>query len=99
MPAKGRSGGKGKSSASRRFVTKAARAGLQFPVGRIARFMKQGRHAERVGARCRCRKSRVGWFPFARSFNKETHYFANSTVCLFDLYMTWLIKIDKMLYS
>merc|ERR1711939_725257 len=43
-------GGKGKSSASRRFVTKAARAGLQFPVGRIARFMKQGRHADRIGA-------------------------------------------------
>ena len=26
------------------------RAGLQFPVGRIARFLKTGRHAERVGA-------------------------------------------------
>ena len=48
MPAKhGR--GKGKASTSRP-MTKAARAGLQFPVGRIARFMKQGRHAERVGA-------------------------------------------------
>merc|ERR1712083_1046173 len=43
-------GGKGKSSASRRSVSRAARAGLQFPVGRIARFMKQGRHAARVGA-------------------------------------------------
>ena len=42
--------GKGKSSASRRTVSRAARAGLQFPVGRIARFMKQGRHAARVGA-------------------------------------------------
>ena len=42
--------GKGKSSASRRSVSRAARAGLQFPVGRIARFMKQGRHAARVGA-------------------------------------------------
>ena len=50
MPAKGRGGGKGKSSASRRFVTKSARAGLQFPVGRIARHMKAGRHADRVGA-------------------------------------------------
>merc|ERR1711975_74430 len=47
MSAKNR--GKGKSSASRP-MTKAARAGLQFPVGRIARFMKQGRYAERVGA-------------------------------------------------
>merc|ERR1712226_1548349 len=46
MPAK-RGGGKGKSSASRK---SASRAGLQFPVGRIARFMKQGRHASRVGA-------------------------------------------------
>merc|ERR1712010_100031 len=42
--------GKGKSSASRRSVSRSARAGLQFPVGRIARFMKQGRHAARVGA-------------------------------------------------
>ena len=48
MPAK--RGGKGKSSASRRFVTKSARAGLQFPVGRLARKLKQGRHADRVGA-------------------------------------------------
>merc|ERR1712167_114229 len=50
MPAKRSGAGKGKSSASRRFVTKAARAGLQFPVGRIARFLKKGRHADRVGA-------------------------------------------------
>ena len=50
MPAKGASRGKGKTSASRRFVTKSRRAGLQFPVGIIARFMKQGRHADRVGA-------------------------------------------------
>jgi len=42
-------GGKGKASTSRP-MTKAARAGLQFPVGRIARFLKQGRHAQRVGA-------------------------------------------------
>merc|ERR1712099_46744 len=48
-PAKHGRGGKGKASTSRP-MTKAARAGLQFPVGRIARFMKQGRHAERVGA-------------------------------------------------
>merc|ERR1712007_252834 len=49
MPAKHGRGGKGKASTSRP-MTKAARAGLQFPVGRIARFMKQGRHAERIGA-------------------------------------------------
>merc|ERR1712025_1264668 len=49
MPAKHRGGGKGKS-ASRRFVSKAARAGLQFPVGRLARLMKQSRAASRIGA-------------------------------------------------
>lgn len=37
-------GGKAKS------VTRSARAGLQFPVGRINRLLKQGRYAERVGS-------------------------------------------------
>eukprot|EP00352_Strombidinopsis_acuminata_P009247 CAMPEP_0176376584 /NCGR_PEP_ID=MMETSP0126-20121128/28304_1 /TAXON_ID=141414 ORGANISM="Strombidinopsis acuminatum, Strain SPMC142" /NCGR_SAMPLE_ID=MMETSP0126 /ASSEMBLY_ACC=CAM_ASM_000229 /LENGTH=129 /DNA_ID=CAMNT_0017738107 /DNA_START=21 /DNA_END=410 /DNA_ORIENTATION=- len=41
--------GKGKSSASRP-VSRSSKAGLQFPVGRIARHMKHGRYAERVGA-------------------------------------------------
>ena len=49
MAGKAGRGGKGKASASRP-VSRAAKAGLQFPVGRIARFLKQGRHAERVGA-------------------------------------------------
>jgi histone H2A len=30
-------------------VNKSARAGLQFAVPRVARFMKQGRYAERIG--------------------------------------------------
>jgi len=49
MPAKNVRAGKGKASASKP-TTKATKAGLQFPVGRIARFMKSGRHAARVGA-------------------------------------------------
>ena len=49
MPAKGGRGGKGKSSTSRP-VAKSARAGLQFPVGRVARFLKTGKYASRVGA-------------------------------------------------
>ncbi|KAI7749573.1 hypothetical protein M8C21_030108 [Ambrosia artemisiifolia] len=39
--------GKGKSSKS---VSRSSKAGLQFPVGRIARFLKAGRYAQRVGA-------------------------------------------------
>lgn len=31
-------------------VSRSRKAGLQFPVGRIARFLKFGRYAERIGA-------------------------------------------------
>lgn len=50
----GGKGGKGKGGrgkdAGTKAVSKSAKAGLQFPVGRIARFMKEGKYAERVGA-------------------------------------------------
>ena len=47
--ARGGKGGKGKASSGRP-VSRSAKAGLQFPVGRVARFLKRGRHASRVGA-------------------------------------------------
>ena len=45
----GGKGGKGVESSKARSST-SARIGLQFPVGRIARFMKKGRYCERIGA-------------------------------------------------
>ena len=48
MAGKGK-GGRGKSGAARA-VSRSSKAGLQFPVGRIARHLKQGRFTERVGA-------------------------------------------------
>merc|ERR1712168_807976 len=39
--------GKGKGKTS---MTRSARAGVQFPVGRIARYMRQGGYAKRIGA-------------------------------------------------
>ncbi|KAG8225970.1 hypothetical protein J437_LFUL006199 [Ladona fulva] len=42
MPERGKSKGKSR--------TKSNRAGLQFPVGRIHRFLRKGNYAERVGA-------------------------------------------------
>ena len=48
MPGKG-GRGKGKASSARP-VSRSQKAGLQFPVGRIARHMRAGRFAERVGA-------------------------------------------------
>lgn len=42
-------GGRGKQK-STKSVTRSSKAGLQFPVGRIARFLKNGKYAERVGA-------------------------------------------------
>ena len=47
MSGKGKGGrGKGKGGKS---TTRSARAGLQFPVGRISRFLRNGRYAARVG--------------------------------------------------
>ena len=47
MAGKGK-GGRGKTGAKAQ--SRSSRAGLQFPVGRIARYLKQGKYAERVGA-------------------------------------------------
>ncbi|RZC69058.1 hypothetical protein C5167_032154 [Papaver somniferum] len=41
----GRKGGERKKA-----VTKSVKAGLTFPVGRMARYLKKGRYAERVGS-------------------------------------------------
>jgi histone H2A len=41
----GRKGGSGKKAVSR-----SAKAGLAFPVGRIARYLKKGKYADRIGA-------------------------------------------------
>merc|ERR1712037_23725 len=43
-------GGRGKGKSASRAVSRSAKAGLQFPVGRIARYMKKGRWATRIGA-------------------------------------------------
>ncbi len=40
----------GRGSAGKKSTTKSAKAGLQFPVGRISRFLKKGKYATRVGA-------------------------------------------------
>ena len=47
MSGKGK-GGRGKKSGGKS-TSRSAKAGLQFPVGRIARFLKKGGYATRVG--------------------------------------------------
>ena len=42
--------GKGGRGAGKKGVSKSSKAGLQFPVGRISRFLKKGRYAARVGS-------------------------------------------------
>uniref|UniRef100_A0A7R9YDC3 Histone H2A n=1 Tax=Pinguiococcus pyrenoidosus TaxID=172671 RepID=A0A7R9YDC3_9STRA len=45
--------GKGKGKGGRgsaKSTTRSAKAGLQFPVGRVGRYLKQGRYAERIGS-------------------------------------------------
>ena len=46
---KGGKGGRGKSD-GKKSTSKSAKAGLQFPVGRVGRFLKKGKYASRVGA-------------------------------------------------
>ncbi len=42
--------GKGKGKGTRGGVSRSVRAGITFPVGRIARYLRQGRYSQRVGA-------------------------------------------------
>ncbi|KAL2236524.1 histone H2AX-like [Sesamum indicum] len=42
-------GSRGKSKASK-YVSRSSKAGLQFPVGRIARFLKVGNYSDRISA-------------------------------------------------
>jgi len=49
-PAPATMSGRGKGKSAKKSVSKSAKAGLQFPVGRVARFLKKGKYAERVGA-------------------------------------------------
>lgn len=45
---KGAAGRKG-GGPKKKPVTRSTRAGLQFPVGRIGRYLKKGRYSQRVG--------------------------------------------------
>ena len=47
MSGKGK-GGRGKAGG--KSTTRSAKAGLQFPVGRVGRYLKKGKYATRVGA-------------------------------------------------
>ncbi|CAN8265324.1 unnamed protein product [Cochlearia groenlandica] len=49
-PVRGGAGGRKGGGDRKKSVTKSVKAGLQFPVGRIARFLKKGRYAVRYGS-------------------------------------------------
>jgi histone H2A len=50
MSGKGKGGrGKGKTGGEKA-TSRASKAGLQFPVGRIGRYLKQGKYCTRIGA-------------------------------------------------
>jgi len=48
---KGKKGAAGRKAGGprKKSVTRSVKAGLQFPVGRIGRYLKKGRYAQRVG--------------------------------------------------
>ena len=47
---KGKTGGRGKAKSAGKATSRSAKAGLQFPVGRVARFLRNQRVASRIGA-------------------------------------------------
>lgn len=47
---KAKSGGKASGDAAGKSQSRSAKAGLQFPVGRVHRLLKKGNYAQRVGA-------------------------------------------------
>jgi len=49
MSGKGK-GGRGKTAEKTKKVSQSVRAGLQFPVARIARYLKKGRYAKQLGS-------------------------------------------------
>ena len=50
MSSGGKSGGKAGDATSLKTQSRSAKAGLQFPVGRIHRLLRKGNYAQRVGA-------------------------------------------------
>lgn len=46
----GKSSSGGKASGDSKSTSRSAKAGLQFPVGRVHRLLKRGNYAQRVGA-------------------------------------------------
>lgn len=49
MEKKGAGGRRGGGGPKKKPVSRSVKAGLQFPVGRIGRYLKKGRYAKRVG--------------------------------------------------
>lgn len=49
MEKKGAGGRRGGGGPKKKPVSRSVKAGLQFPVGRIGRYLKKGRYAQRVG--------------------------------------------------
>ena len=49
MSGKGKAGSAGRGKKEGTGTSRSAKAGLQFPVGRVARYLKKGRYAQRIG--------------------------------------------------
>ncbi|CAH0486345.1 hypothetical protein KXD40_001667 [Peronospora effusa] len=49
MSGKGKAATGGRGKKTEKSSTRSAKAGLQFPVGRVARYLKKGRYAQRTG--------------------------------------------------
>jgi hypothetical protein len=50
VPKKGAAGRRGGGGPKKKPVSRSVKAGLQFPVGRIGRYLKNGRYSQRIGS-------------------------------------------------
>lgn len=82
IPAKG---GRGRK-ATTKSVSRSRKAGLQFPVGRIARYLKKGRYAQRVGSGSPVYLSAVLEYLAAEVCNRLLHFEFYSSVPSFSVF-------------
>ncbi|PKU78136.1 Protein H2A.7 [Dendrobium catenatum] len=79
--------GRGKaigSGAAKKATSRSSKAGLQFPVGRIARFLKAGKYAERVGAGAPVYLAAV------------LEYLAAEVWLFFYFFLVWLVQVLEL---
>ncbi|MCO5608509.1 hypothetical protein L7F22_062720 [Adiantum nelumboides] len=86
-------GGRGKVAGSAATsVSRSSKAGLQFPVGRIARFLKAGKYAQRIGAGAPVYLAAVLEYLAAEALNHDLRAFSLPQISFYNSLMTSIVS-------